>query len=42
MGGVVKHLEVIENKVSIIYIKFNDPDAGKKLITKNSTARIHN
>ena len=40
--GVVKHLEIIENKVSIIYIKFDDPDAGKKLITKNSTARIHN
>ena len=40
--GVVKHLEIIENKVSIIYVKFDDPDAGKKLITKNSTARIHN
>ena len=41
--GVVKHLEIIENKVSIIYIKFDDdPDAGKKLITKNSTVRIHN
>ena len=40
--GVVKHLEIIENKVSIIYIKFDGPDAGKKLITKNSTARIHN
>ena len=39
---VVKHLEIIENKVSIIYIKFDDPDAGKKLIIKNSTARIHN
>ena len=40
--GVVKHLEIIENNVSIIYIKFDDPDAGKKFITKNSTARIHN
>ena len=40
--GVVKHPEFIENKVSFIYIKFDDPDAGKKLITKNSTARIHN
>ena len=40
--GVVKHLEIIANKVSIIYIKSDDPDAGKRLITKNSTARIHN
>ena len=40
--GVVKHLEFIKNKVSLIYIKFDDPDAGKKLTTKNSTARIHN
>ena len=40
--GIVKHLEIIENKVAIICIKFDDPDAGKKLITKNSTARIHN
>ena len=40
--GVVKHLEIIENKVSIIYIKLDDPDAGKKFITKNSTTRIHN
>ena len=28
--GVAKHLEIIESKVSIIYIKFDDPDAGKK------------
>ena len=26
--GVVKHLELIEDKVSIIYIKFDVPDAG--------------
>ena len=39
---VAKHLEIIENKVSIIYVKFDDPDAGKKVITKKSTARIHN
>ena len=40
--GVVKHIKIIENKVSIIYTKLDDPDAGKKLITKNSNARIHN
>ena len=27
--GVVKHIKIIENKVSIKYTKFNDPDAGK-------------
>ena len=32
--GVVKHLEVIENKSSIIYTKFENPDVDKKLITK--------
>ena len=32
--GVVKHLEVIENKPSIIYTKFENPDVDKKLITK--------
>ena len=26
--GVVKHLEIIEDKVSTIYIKFDVPDAG--------------
>ena len=38
----MKHLEIIENKVSITYIQLDDPDAGKKLITKNSTARTYN
>ena len=27
--GVVKHLEIIENKVSLICIKFDDLDANK-------------
>ena len=27
--------------VSIIYIKLDDPDAGKKLIIKNNTLRIN-
>ena len=27
--GVVKHLEIIENKVSLIYKKFDDLDANK-------------
>ena len=40
--GIVKHLEIIENKVSITYIQLDDPDAGKKLINKNSTARTYN
>ena len=40
--GVVKHLEIIENKVSIMYIKFDDLDVSTKLITKNSGDRIHN
>ena len=41
-SGIAKHPEIIENNVTVIYIKFDDLDAGKKLITKNSTARIHN
>ena len=41
-SGVAKHPEIIENNVTVIYIKFDDLDAGKKLITKNSTARIYN
>ena len=40
--GIVKHIEIIENKVSITYIQLDDPDTGKKLITKNSTARTYN
>ena len=32
--GVVKHLEVIENKSSTIYTKFENPDVQKKLISK--------
>ena len=39
---VVKHLEIIENKVSIIFEKFDGPDAGKKLIAKNNTTRSIN
>ena len=40
--GFVKPLECIKNKVSTIYIKFDDPDAGKKLITKTINDRINN
>ena len=40
--GVVKHLEFIENKVSTIYIKFDDPDAGKILTTNTINDRINN
>ena len=40
--GVVKHLKIIKNKVSIISIKTDDSEVGKKLIIKNSTARISN
>ena len=40
--GVAKHLEIIENKVSIMYIKFDDLDVSTKLINKNSGDRIHN
>ena len=27
--GVVKHFEIIENEISIIYIKFDNPDVGR-------------
>ena len=32
--GVVKHIKIIENKVSIKYTKFNDPDAGKNWLPR--------
>ena len=40
--GFVKPLECIENKVSTIYIKFDDPDAGKILTTNTINDRINN
>ena len=39
--GIVKHHEIIDNNVSIIYVKFNDPNAGTKLVTTNNIGRIN-
>ena len=32
--GVVKHLEIIENKVSLIYKKYDDLDANKNWLRR--------
>ena len=38
----VKHFDITDNKVSSIYIKFNDLNVGIKLITTNNFGRITN
>ena len=40
--GVVKYVEIVDNPVSITFIKFDDPAAHRKLIGTNSFTRQNN
>ena len=40
--GFVKHFEINDNKISTIYVTFNDPNANKKLVTTNNIDKITN
>ena len=40
--GLVKHFEINDNKISTIYVTFNDPNASKKLVTTNNIDKITN
>ena len=40
--GVVEYFEIVENAVSTIFIKFDDLEAGQKLIGANRLAKQNN
>ena len=40
--GIVTSFAITYNKVSIIFVRFNDPNPGKRLITTNNICRNNN